>query len=207
VKVFVRIEESRYPSQEFKPEPPGNEWPPNWSRMLRFVWKCCSYSQSAAFMNTAQAQKAISFLRSNQIWYRSEAVMFYWNARLDCGIWGCHSGSYVVISGIERRVVLMWTDVSERYITCIFRVENQWSKKPACSTWLGLRTTRRDTPTDGSIRSSCPVSGETRCAYLRYGICTLRQRAVTIVGSTEPWMETRSFGPDSSWPSNYVLVK
>jgi hypothetical protein len=39
--------------------------------------------------------------------------------------------------GIYRRVVCMWTDVSEERITSIFRVENQPSKKPACIRWLG----------------------------------------------------------------------
>jgi hypothetical protein len=36
-------------------------------------------------------------------------------------------------SGIHRRVVCMWTIVSEECITSIFRAENQLSKKPACS--------------------------------------------------------------------------
>jgi hypothetical protein len=39
-------------------------------------------------------------------------------------------------------VVIFWdmaprTDVSEEYITSIFRIENQPSKKPARSRWLG----------------------------------------------------------------------
>jgi hypothetical protein len=39
-------------------------------------------------------------------------------------------------SGIQRRVVRMWTDFSDESITSIFRFENQPSKKPACSKWL-----------------------------------------------------------------------
>jgi hypothetical protein len=37
-------------------------------------------------------------------------------------------------SGIQHRVICMLADVSES-ITSIFRVENQPSKKPGCSTW------------------------------------------------------------------------
>jgi hypothetical protein len=32
----------------------------------------------------------------------------------------------------------MWTDVSEEFITSIFKVENQNGKKPAFSRWLDL---------------------------------------------------------------------
>jgi hypothetical protein len=39
-------------------------------------------------------------------------------------------------SGIQRRLVRMRIHVSEEYITSIFRVENQPSKKQACSRWL-----------------------------------------------------------------------
>jgi hypothetical protein len=39
---------------------------------------------------------------------------------------------------IYRHVVRMWTDVLEESITSTSRVENQPSRKPACSKWLEL---------------------------------------------------------------------
>jgi hypothetical protein len=47
----------------------------------------------------------------------------------------------VAISGIYRRVVHMWTNVSEKRISSIFRVENHPSKKPASIRWLGWFST------------------------------------------------------------------
>jgi hypothetical protein len=69
---------------------------------------------------------------------------------VDLWICGQSNGRYVLVpqkgqkcpselpsSAIQRRVVSMWTDVSEESITYTFRVENQPSKKPVCSRCLG----------------------------------------------------------------------
>jgi hypothetical protein len=45
----------------------------------------------------------------------------------------------------------MWTDVSEERITSIFRVENEPSKKPACSRWLDSLPAGRYTQENGNI--------------------------------------------------------
>jgi hypothetical protein len=58
----------------------------------------------------------------------------------------CKYKSFIAKAGLIVNVAILWdiapfspyvSDVSEERITSIFRVENQQSKKPVCSRWLG----------------------------------------------------------------------
>jgi hypothetical protein len=91
-------------------------------------------------------------------------------------------------SGMQRRVVLMRTDVSEEYIASIFRVENQ------SSTDTNIRTIRRYIPADDSIREQKEISCVRR-RRRRKGVCKERSSfrlPRRIPGRSADWSRSAS---------------
>jgi hypothetical protein len=88
-------------------------------------------------------------------------------------------------SEIYRYVVHTWTDVSKEHI--IFKFENEPSKKPACSRWIGNKPTSRDSPKRRFTYRFHGTISQKRATFITTAVrtsnptfCTLLQRCSTL---------------------------